>query len=199
MRRRLQRGPKRKLNWDYAAVNFAAGAFGGANDLQATWLRVPAGAFDPVQQRQIDTNCTLTLTQVREDSTSQMILAIVDAGVQQEIAVGIIAWPSIYGDDTIPADVPDPTVGAYPWIWRNHHWLYRGLELMATTDASFAKRTERMHNNHCDALLESRAQRRLPDGVGILAVWSGIDFNMNALNEGVDSTYLDVRMLLKNP
>lgn len=199
MRRSRSRGPKRKLNWEHASIFFAAGALGGVNDLQAAWLRVPAGGYDPVQQRQIETNCTLVSTHVREDTRSSLLVAIIDAGVSSEMAIGICAWPSIYGDDTLPADVPDPTNGAFNWIWRNNHYVYRGLELVSTTDPVFDTRVERYDNQGADDLLQSRAQRKLPDNVGILCVWRAIDINVNILNESVQSTFMDVRMLVKNP
>jgi len=163
---RRSRGPRRKLAWEetYVRGSKVLPEGPGLDDLSAAWIRVPSGAYDPQIDEYEEDNETLVRTRV--EATMQMSYVPNQIGVGIfRMAMGIIAWPSIFDDDSLPSDIPSPFFGEFPWVWRlslNAPILNSGV----TQEQSWYTGT----HNGGDSLMESRAMRKLPSGVGLLIV-----------------------------
>jgi len=168
------KAPRRKSEWEYAS------SYGliSANTLTGYWLRVPAGAYDTIEQGPIPSDFTLTRTIMRQFTS----MAVGAGSSVIPGCVGIIAWDGI--DETTPQDLPDPaTQGEWDWILRR-----------PIIGANVAGSTLYVYDFGSDDPLwcESRSQRKMSTGTGILWVIS------TPPNNDVRYSH-DVRMHFKIP
>lgn len=142
----------RPVDWDFAEVSTV---IGGGADPQYVWLRVPSDSTDLAAETFIAPK-TLVRTMVRG-------MAITDTLVDNSyfgLYMGIIVWHG-NADNTVPSALsgPDPTNGALDWI-------FYAPSNVATAGLGVS---ESQFNWGIDGdWKESRAQRKLPPGAGIL-------------------------------
>jgi len=165
MRGRVGRGGSRSVRRKFDTSDFYLVDVFSNNgpfvDLVAGWARVPSDVVDTFNDFQVPNNSTLISTRVsyqgyvRKDDDSGACDVFVDAG--------LIAWPSA-NSDFVPAELPDVRL-PYPWIWRHHE----GFTLGASSSA--LPRIWQWDNNFGpESIIGSKAQRKLPEGMGILFV-----------------------------
>jgi len=195
-RRKFSRtSPRRKIEWSGAYIQGAKtypdpiGA-----DYAAEWVRVPSGAYDPTLDNYEEEN--ETLIRLRVDATMLIAPSEQVPVAFPSLGLGIIAWPSIFDDATVPTDIPSPSNPTFPWIWR---WTLNPALIspsIATTGLPFAW-SDGTHNGP-ESVLDVRSQRKLPPGTGLLfcAVW---ETNIVITGSGTLTGYFaaDVRYAVK--
>jgi len=158
-RRRALTSPKRKISWASATVFDPIAMTGPSFDIFGVWLRAPGGSYDSFEDEDMASNDTLVRLlpsfhiQIRND----------DDGISGAVQVyqGVIAWDSLYDDDTIPLEIPSPIDGEHQWVWRNMVGTMTAGEfagIPAYTSFSDISRED------------VRAQRRFPQKRGLLYV-----------------------------
>lgn len=183
--RRGRSGPRRKYAWGGARV-------GGIQTMTpdlvgAFWVRAPAGAFD---------NSFVPPVLVEPDVTLVRTRSVVDFGTNNGttqsaagwiFAFGIIAWDGLTDDPLDSGLLPHPAIDtSLDWIWRFTSPLPQ--ENFATvTNASTL-----------DAY-ESRAQRKLSNGTGLLFTWGYTLLGGTGPAETQLSLAADIRYLVKLP
>jgi len=204
MRRAFRRGPRsprRKLSW-YSAKMWANDANFENGDSAIVWLRFPAGGFDPrfvdAPGDPVPTDWTLVRTvipnfhwTINQNGTGPFVDQIVF------LDAGIIAWEATdtYADsidrtvgDNNALGVPDAQNGSYDWIWR---WSGQGA-ILASSQFLFSSPLS-------DRQQESKAQRKLSAGTGLLFVAQIRDHELSAPSDFSCNLGIDVRFLFKLP
>jgi len=160
--RRSSSSPRRKFDVSdfQLSDNFQLDAPG--EDFVLGWIRVPADAYDTAANYQVPNNSTLIKTRV---SLQCMVRSDTDLGANTMFFdTGIIAWPGFEGE-TIPTDFPDPAA-PWPWIWR-----HRQTVPILGASTSFLPNFYSFDNLFGpESNVSSQAQRKLPEGMGILLV-----------------------------
>jgi len=159
-RSRIQRTARRKFDLAQAHGNDAASITSGNADIIGGWLVNPAGLWDSVLEYQAPENSTLIATRVsyqghmRWDGDQPGVV---------EAALGIIAWPTAAGID-VPLELPSPFL-PYQWVYRHTEAVFMGAETSLLPEVY-----DWSNYNGPESLISSKAQRKLPEGVGLLLV-----------------------------
>lgn len=190
-----RRGPRRRLEW---GRTFAGGPVDGTvtagTELPfAYWAKVPAGVLNT---RVLPDGAPEPedWTLVRSIHALDMVCVVADPSVTMfNMSAGVLVWNGI--DDSLPAvgTYPSPTVqGDFDWVWRISAV---GAKQVASANTVFNAST----SGASELLIQSRAQRKLSAGAGLLFVvelsnqlGSGSSINGFAFN-------YDMRALFKLP
>jgi len=168
-RRRSVRGTRRKTRWeggfsfrDIAGSGVAVPTVAESSVADAVWARVPAGAFDTVNNDRVTDDCTL----IRALNAGQWTLqkTVASGHIEVMLGMGVLAWDGV--DDQAPSilEVPLPVQGGgADWIW---HWV-RPVQLVSVGAGG---QFEFVNLVGPDKLWESRAMRKLSTNVGLLLV-----------------------------
>jgi len=190
-------GPRRKLHWESSALFLSNGNMENG-DVVSFVPRFPAGS---VTSQGYDIRPDATLVRTIVDGIN---VTNTQDGTGPEVdhvyffAAGLIAWDmdpdyAAFLDGSVgpPADVgiPDPVNGSYDWIWR---WTGTGA-VLTSSQFLFAQPIS-------DRQQESKAQRKLSSGTGLLFCFSWNDFQGAGATSDMSMDFgTQLRMLYKDP
>jgi len=188
-RRSIGRSAKRrKLTWEISNF-FGEGEIFTDGTSLAVWVRVPAGKVDTRNSLTnfiVPPDCTLVRTRVLNSAIASNGAA--DVTHVNQWSFGLIAWDGVSDD---PADLGTLP---HPFYDGNEDWLFRSVIPSTHVNLPFSNGISDLDG------YQSRAQRKLSNGTGILAVWG---FNQPFVLGHADAVSLwwmtEVRMLLKEP
>jgi len=154
-------GRRRKIRWESTTFTDAVSLTGITFDVFGVWIRLPSGVYDVIDDDYLEENETLIRLLPKFHAIVRGDNAVPG---NVEVAQGIIAWPSLYDDDTIPAEIPSPLNGEFPWIWRE---VTNSLPLESSANTGWP-RLSVMNSGQSRIETDVRAQRKLPSRTGIL-------------------------------
>jgi len=154
--RRRSSAPRRKIYTGGGLGVFPNTSMAVMDTGFAGWIKPPAGTEDTIQSvgKWEPENDTLVRTVIRFGFS----IANATASFLAIAHFGVIAWNG--NSDTDTADFPSP-------INVGHEWVLRNEVIVASPDAAV---DHTMVGFPSDSMLESKAQRKLPERTGLLAV-----------------------------
>jgi len=186
-RRFRQAGPRRKFTWEAALVGGTDTVVEGS--VVAGWARPPANSLDTTMTtpQRVEPDATLTRTicyvGVNTNNGGAQVTRPFNLGF------GIIAWEGITDDplDLAPL-LPHPILDA------GQDWIYRYVFPQVQDNTAY------MTNAVAGELaLESKAQRKLSGGVGLLFCFGYAEITGAGPGSSVITIAADARFLLKLP
>jgi len=165
MRRMIRRqSTRRRVQWLGGAVwstslfAYDVPSVEGSSTVIAAWVRVPAGAFDTVNDREVEVDWTL----IREINTGMISVRNDASGNLGYIAaMGVLAWDGISDSPPSALDVPFPVQNpGYDWIW---WWQFHEHTILPAGGQSAS-------TPGTDGLIFTKSQRKLSAGTGLLLV-----------------------------
>jgi len=195
-------GPRRKMHWESANVWSANANFEINSDVMTSIIKWPgqvANLTDPLLPQMPPSDSTL----VRSIINVGWLDTGDGTGFEENhiyfISFGLLAWDDltpanaqfIQGDTGAAFDnsgfTPDPYYLGPPWIWRH-------IQPVAIRGSNFA------FGAPLNAMqMESRAQRKLPTGTGIVLCVSVHDPQTDPTSDVSLSVGVNVRLLIKDP
>jgi len=157
---------RRKVQWEgsttSSATTNAIPGSGGSSSGATAWVRVPAGAYDNINQYLVESDWTL----IRSIDAAAIYVqkTVSDGYIDVQVGMGVIAWDAI--DDSLPniADVPLPIQSPqYDWVWQ---WV----SPMPATLLANGEFTTHQNLAGPEGGVFTRAQRKLSQGTGLLLV-----------------------------
>jgi len=128
------------------------------------WVRIPSDNFDPLVPDPTDRVPPKTL--VKTLVYPHISVAPLTGGDSFQAWLGLIAWDGADGNAPVAADVPDVTNGAYDWLL----WLpMAGANVIAAGSTIF---NNDFQGSSYIGGLYTDAQRKLPPGRGLLAIFA---------------------------
>jgi len=181
-RGRSRSGTRRKSRWEggLAGRSLLGGAPGTvptvafSSEVDAVWMRVPAGAFDTVNNVFVEDDCTVYRT---IHSASFQFSATATGALDVTLGMGLIQWDGI--SDTPPAitDIPFPVQnGSADWLW----WWVSPAISGSIAPGAFGSTLATYNLNAPEAFTMTKAQRKLSTNKGLLLV-AEVFANVNGL------------------
>jgi len=159
------RSARRRVNWENGATFAPVGSFvvpsiSGTSSYVADWLRVPAGTYDNINEREVPIDWTL----IRSIFTACFTVHATSNFVAGFITgIGVIAWDGVSDDVIDPLATPLPIQqGGLDWIWT---WTQPFTKTLFAAEELFGQNLDSP-----EGMVFSKSQRKLSAGTGLLAV-----------------------------